>query len=224
MIDVVVKKIFIFLILLVIPNVVFAQRGCCSHHGGVAGCNSNGSQVCNDGTVSPSCTCTPSVSYIYGCTDSVAKNYNSSANRDDGSCIYYKYGCINPDAINYDSSANTPDGSCQFLYVESYEKIINYNVKKIDGDKEEIKQKGKNGKKVITSKIIKDENGNVISTEVINETILEEPVEEIIVYNSIDSTEDNILVCFWGISIIIYFIGLLIGIYFIIKLVVKKKD
>ena len=35
-----------------------AQRGCCSHHGGVAGCNEYGRTICNDGTLSPSCTCT----------------------------------------------------------------------------------------------------------------------------------------------------------------------
>ena len=32
------------------------RSGCCSWHGGVAGC-SGGRQVCNDGTYSPSCTC-----------------------------------------------------------------------------------------------------------------------------------------------------------------------
>jgi len=36
---------------------VIAKRGCCSHHGGVAGCNNNGSVKCNDGTTSPTCTC-----------------------------------------------------------------------------------------------------------------------------------------------------------------------
>jgi len=35
---------------------VNAQRGCCSWHGGVAGC-SNGRQLCSDGTLSSSCTC-----------------------------------------------------------------------------------------------------------------------------------------------------------------------
>lgn len=33
-----------------------AQRGCCSHHGGVSGC-SGGSVTCVDGSFSPSCTC-----------------------------------------------------------------------------------------------------------------------------------------------------------------------
>jgi len=32
------------------------QSGCCSWHGGVAGC-SGSSVVCNDGTYSPTCTC-----------------------------------------------------------------------------------------------------------------------------------------------------------------------
>ena len=35
---------------------VMAQRGCCSHHGGVGGC-SHGRTLCNDGTLSPSCRC-----------------------------------------------------------------------------------------------------------------------------------------------------------------------
>lgn len=32
------------------------QRGCCSHHGGVCGCE-GGRKLCCDGTYSPSCTC-----------------------------------------------------------------------------------------------------------------------------------------------------------------------
>lgn len=32
------------------------QRGCCSHHQGVCGCE-NGRTVCCDGTLSPSCSC-----------------------------------------------------------------------------------------------------------------------------------------------------------------------
>lgn len=37
-------------------NEVLAQRGCCSWHQGVCGCNS-GRVVCCDRTYSPSCTC-----------------------------------------------------------------------------------------------------------------------------------------------------------------------
>lgn len=36
----------------------YAKAGCCSHHGGVAGCdNATGHQQCKDGTDSPSCPC-----------------------------------------------------------------------------------------------------------------------------------------------------------------------
>ena len=36
----------------------FGQRGCCSWHGGIAGCDRNvGRIVCNDGTYSPTCGC-----------------------------------------------------------------------------------------------------------------------------------------------------------------------
>ena len=33
------------------------RSGCCSWHGGVAGCGINGRVNCNDGTYSPTCTC-----------------------------------------------------------------------------------------------------------------------------------------------------------------------
>lgn len=77
---------------------------------------------------------------IHGCTDPHALNFDSSANVDDGSCIYGKWGCIdpnyqgydpeathmkfemcglphvdgctNPEATNYNSEATRDDGSC----------------------------------------------------------------------------------------------------------------
>lgn len=107
------EKVLLGIILIIIfsfPNVSYARSGCCSHHGGVAGCSSNGRQICNDGTLSPSCTCTPA--YVYGCMDSSAKNYNRNANRDDGSCSYYKYGCTDINSINYDGTAEKDDGNC----------------------------------------------------------------------------------------------------------------
>jgi len=124
-----IKYEFVFLIIMLIfPVTANAQRGCCSHHGGVAGCSENGRQVCRDGTLSPSCTCTPTVTYIYGCTDSSAKNYNSRANKDNGSCQYYIYGCTDPEAKNYNDKAEKDDDSCEFYkYGCTDSEAINYD-------------------------------------------------------------------------------------------------
>lgn len=122
------KFLVVFVLFLFMPICVNAQRGCCSHHGGVAGCSSNGRQICNDGTLSPSCTCTPAVTYIYGCTDSAAKNYNSRANKDNGSCVYYKYGCMDQKAKNYDATAEKSDNSCEYYIEGCMDKTAkNYN-------------------------------------------------------------------------------------------------
>lgn len=107
--------ILVMCLFLLLPISVDAQRGCCSHHGGVSGgCSSSGKQICNDGILSPTCTCTPSVSYKYGCTDKDAINYDSKANRDDGSCRYYVYGCTDESANNYNDKAEKDDGSCKY--------------------------------------------------------------------------------------------------------------
>ena len=65
------KKIVLVLIssILLFPLNIDAARGCCSHHGGVSGCSSSGRQICKDGTMSPSCACTPVITYIYGRED-----------------------------------------------------------------------------------------------------------------------------------------------------------
>ena len=42
------------------------QRGCCSWHGGVSGC-SGGRVVCEDGSLSPSCTCYSDINPSSGC-------------------------------------------------------------------------------------------------------------------------------------------------------------
>lgn len=95
---------------------VYAARGCCSWHGGVSSACRYGKIVCNDGTTSPSCTCTGAIEYtppkIYGCTDPNALNYNPSANSNDGSCIKRVYGCMDPNAFNFDINANTDNGQC----------------------------------------------------------------------------------------------------------------
>ena len=50
-------KYLIILIILAFPINVYAARGCCSHHGGIAYCGDYGYYICNDGTESPTCTC-----------------------------------------------------------------------------------------------------------------------------------------------------------------------
>jgi len=187
------KKYLLFLFLvLIFPFEVVAKRGCCSWHGGVSHCGENGRYVCNDGTYSPSCTCTPSVSYKYGCTNQDSINYDSSANRDDGSCIARVYGCMTIDAINYNSLANTSDGSCQFEEEIVEEEEILYSVKVEKGNKNEIKQKGSNGKKKIITRIIKNESGTIISSNQIEEVIVE-PVDEIKIEAVVEKNTEEII-------------------------------
>ena len=58
-------------------------------------------------------SCGPCI--IYGCTDSLACNYNSTATVDDGSCLLI-YGCMNPTALNFNPLATCPD-SCSFFQI-----------------------------------------------------------------------------------------------------------
>ena len=53
---------------------------------------------------------------IFGCTDTLALNYQDTVNTDDGSC-YYVLGCMNPIYLEYDSAADFDDGSCSTLIV-----------------------------------------------------------------------------------------------------------
>lgn len=210
-------KRFGLLVIIVVsffPVSVFAQRGCCSWHGGVVGCGQNGKQLCADGTYSPSCTCTPPP--IYGCTNPNAINYNSNANQDDGSCIARIYGCMDQNSINYNANANTADGSCQYEKIETRKEIIPYTTNRNDSTQVEIKQEGKNGEKEITERKILDENGTVLSTETIEEKVIEDPVEEIVIEvpDTDSSEEEEIETDNSGIVVLIILIILVIyGIY-----------
>lgn len=50
-----------------------------------------------------------------GCIDTMACNFDSTADTDDGSCYYSCAGCMDPAAINYNSTAIIDDGSCQYV-------------------------------------------------------------------------------------------------------------
>lgn len=62
------------------------------------------------------------VSFVLGCTDSQANNYNPLANQDDGSCTYGSVGgggdnisgCTDESALNYNPRANVDNGQCLF--------------------------------------------------------------------------------------------------------------
>lgn len=75
------KIMFYFLLtLLFLPPIsVYAGRGCCSHHGGVSYCGSNGYYICNDNSQSPSCLCNSSSNYIKKGNTSNAKSCDYSS-------------------------------------------------------------------------------------------------------------------------------------------------
>lgn len=55
---------------------------------------------------------------VFGCTDTLATNYDPNATVDDGSCIYpppsIVLGCTDPTATNYNPTATQDDGSCVY--------------------------------------------------------------------------------------------------------------
>lgn len=74
------KKVVVMImmgVLLFLPVTANAQRGCCSWHGGVAGCNSSGRTICADGTLSPSCTCSGDTSYGGSSSGSSSSTYSA---------------------------------------------------------------------------------------------------------------------------------------------------
>ena len=68
---------------------------------------------------------------IEGCTHSEADNYNTQANKDDGSCIVE--GCMNPSADNYNSMATYEDENTCLIYgctnsnAENYQPEANFD-------------------------------------------------------------------------------------------------
>lgn len=66
---------------------------------------------------------------VFGCTDSLANNYDSGANTDDGTCEYdVILGCTDSTAVNYNELATDDDGSCEYMNCEFYEVLVELNM------------------------------------------------------------------------------------------------
>lgn len=170
------KKVVIVLLISILMFIgiqkVSAGRGCCSHHGGQSYC-SNGRWVCNDGTYSPTCTC------------SGGSSYNTTTKRT--ATVRQVYGCMDKSAINYNYSANVSDGSCQYEKIETSKENIYYSTEtkgSLTSGEKEVVREGKNGEKEVTIKKIVNENGTEVSSEKVNETIIVDPVNEIVEYHA----------------------------------------
>lgn len=173
------KKVVIILLVSITMFIgmqeVSAGRGCCSHHGGQAYC-SNGRWVCKDGSYSPTCTCSGGSSS----SSSSSRSYTTTTRKQ-------IYGCMDKTAINYNSSANVSDGSCQYEKTETIKRSIDYSTEikgSLTRGEKEIIREGKNGEEEVTIKKIVNENGIEVSSETINETVILEPVNEIIEYHA----------------------------------------
>jgi hypothetical protein len=94
-------SVFIFFSLIFLPKNTEARSGCCSHHGGVCGCDTSvGTQVCCDGSYSPSCGCTyispkpvtpqfPDMNATWNWTPNSDKAFNLSVTLNDSSPTQY---------------------------------------------------------------------------------------------------------------------------------------
>ena len=99
---------------IVLANENWSNLGLHSLCSPVFGCTDSTALNYNSSATSDDGSCIP---FVYGCMDSTATNYNSTANTDDGSCTYDIYGCIDPTATNFNSNANIDDGSCTYSSV-----------------------------------------------------------------------------------------------------------
>jgi hypothetical protein len=63
----------------------------------------------SENNINPNSCTTP------GCIDTLACNFDSLADTDDGSCDYDCTGCTDPSALNFDSTADTDNGSCVYV-------------------------------------------------------------------------------------------------------------
>lgn len=89
--------VILVIILFILVSPVYAQRGCCSHHGGVSSsCTSDCRQICNDGTISPSCMC--------GACNNSSSNTNGKSKRFNYSTNEWEY--YNDDKVSNNNYNN----------------------------------------------------------------------------------------------------------------------
>ena len=79
--------------------------------------------VYTDFNVQDSCN----VLVVFGCLDSTAFNYDSTANVDNGGCVPVVMGCMESLAFNYNPLANTPDSCIALVYGCTDPTMFNYN-------------------------------------------------------------------------------------------------
>ena len=199
------KKV-VFLILLgtifIFPLGTYAQRGCCSWHGGVAGCDSSGRTICADGSLSPSCTCSGGSSSSSG-----SSSYGDSSST--YSAPAHVYGCTDSNAINYNANATADDGSCQYQESITEKEQIKYKTEyqknnELEKGTEKVVQEGKNGEKEVTYLVIKDKDGNIISKEKSSEKTIAKAQKEIIEQGTKEPS--GVIGLLWIIGIIVILI------------------
>ena len=64
---------------------------------------------------------------MFGCTDSLAFNYDPLANVDNGGCLPVVIGCMIPGSFNYNAQANTPGTCIPIIYGCTSPIAFNYN-------------------------------------------------------------------------------------------------
>ena len=65
---------------------------------------------------------------IWGCTDTTAFNYDTTANIDNGGCVPIILGCMESLAFNFDPLANTPDTCIPLIYGCTDPTMFNFDV------------------------------------------------------------------------------------------------